>query len=223
MPFFQIYQYAAPIVLFPISYWLWLDRYEGDHRLVWLMLSLPVVFAYVIPGLGTNWLRLWEINTRLRLGRFRPHHGLVFGTATSLFALAVLVPDQAPGVGAILRKGFVLGSVLAFWNWLYDIYAIKVGFIHVYNLPWRYDKGAEAVATDYAPILFGVFGCCYGVAIGSYEWLLVDQGRWDWFWLLLIIGHVVCLCVPVLAFVSVSFLRTGQSGLQSYESFSREK
>ena len=223
MKFFQLYQYAAPLILLPISYWLWLQRYGGDHRMVLLTLSLPVVFAYVIPGLGTNWLRLWEFNTRFRLGRFRPHHGLVFGTATSLFALAVLVPGEKHGVATIMRSGFVLGSVLAFWNWLYDIHAIKAGFIRVYTRAWLDDRGAEAVATEYAPILFGTFGFCYGVAICSYELLLIDHGQWNLLWPLLILGQIVCLAAPVLAYVSVSFLRTGQSGLQGYEQLSQGK
>ena len=75
-------------------------------------MSLPITFAYVIPGIGTNWLRLWEFNTRFRLGRFRPHHGLVFGTATSLLAMLTLEPGASTGVLGILRGGFVLGSVL---------------------------------------------------------------------------------------------------------------
>ena len=83
---FSIYQYAAPATLFPAGYYLWLQRLQHDHSLVLLTLSMPVLFAYVIPGLGTNWLKLWEIHPRWRVGRFRPHHGFVFGTATSLFA-----------------------------------------------------------------------------------------------------------------------------------------
>lgn len=223
MKFFQVYQYAAPLILLPISYGLWLGRYSGDHRMVLLTLSLPIAFAYVIPGLGTNWLRLWEFNTRFRLGRFRPHHGLVFGTATSLIAFAALAAPDTHNAATILRRGFVLGSVLAFWNWLYDIYAIKAGFIRVYTKIQVDGGGAEAVATNYAPILFGTFGFCYGIALGSYEQLLLHERRWHLLWLLLVVGQVVCLAAPVLAYVSVSFLRTGQSGLQSYERLSQEK
>jgi hypothetical protein len=47
--------------------------------MVLLALSMPVVSAYVVPGLGTNWLRLWEFTTRLRLGRFRLPPGALHG------------------------------------------------------------------------------------------------------------------------------------------------
>ena len=77
--FFNIYQYAAPLVILPLSYWLWLERCAGQHRLAALMLAIPVLYAYIVPAVGTNVLRIWEFNTRLRLGRFRPHHGFVFG------------------------------------------------------------------------------------------------------------------------------------------------
>jgi hypothetical protein len=217
MRFFQIYQVVAPATLLPLSYWLWWQRYAGVHRMVWLSLSLPIVFAYVIPYLGTNWLRLWEFNTRLKVKGFRPHHGLVFGTATSLLAIITLVYPGEPGVVGILRGGFLLGCVLGFWNWLYDTYAIKSGFIRVYTRPQAEQAGAEAIATSYAPVLFGVFGFCYGTSLRSLEHVLIDSNGWHLMWLLLPVCHAVCLGAPVAAYVFVSFLRTGQSGLQSYE------
>ena len=223
MKFFQIYQFAAPLILLPISYWLWLGRYAGDHRMALLTLSLPVMFAYVIPGVGTNWLRLWEFNTRFRLGRFRPHHGLVFGTATSFIAYITLASPEGHSAVSILRSGFVLGSVLAFWNWLYDIYAIKVGFIRVYTKIQADGGSAESVATDYAPVLFGTFGFCYGITVCCYELLLFDQGLWHLLWRSLFLGQLFCLATPVVAYVLVSFLRTGKTGLESYERLSPEK
>jgi len=189
---------------------------------VMLSLSLPIVFAYVIPGIGTNWLRLWEFNTRFRLGRFRPHHGLVFGAATSLFALVALPFPGENSLAEGLRSGFVLGSVLAFWNWLYDTYAIKAGFIRVYTRPHYKQADAESVATDYAPALFGTFGLCYGFAIRSLEYVLMDQDCEQWTWPLLLACHAICLAAPVLAYVSVSLLRTGESGLRSYERVDHE-
>src|SRR5688500_12680593 len=133
---FTVYQYVVPALLFPAGYYLWLGRLENDHRAVLLTLWMPVLFAYISPRIGTNCLKLWEFHTRWRLGRFRPHHGFVFGTATSLFALLCLGEPPSRLVPLeVARAGFILGSVLAFWNWLYDVAAIRAGFITVYNLP----------------------------------------------------------------------------------------
>lgn len=214
MRFFALYQFLAPAVLFPISYYLWWQRYGHDHRLVVMALSMPVLFAYVIPGLGTNWLRLWEINTRPRLGRFRPHHGFVFGTAASLLALLCMerIADPLRPID-LVRGGFVVGSVLAFWNWWYDIHAIRTGFITVYNRPNRERRGPEAVATDYAPVLFGVFGLCYGVAIRVNEQIIGNLGRADLFWLLFAASNLTVLIAPVVAFSAYSYATHGTSGL----------
>lgn len=178
---------------------------------------MPVLFAYIIPGLGTNWLNLWEFNTRLRLGKFRPHHGFVFGTATSLFGLLCLTAQPPTfSLAELLRTGFIVGSVLAFWNWLYDIYAIKAGFITVYNQPYYEQLGPEAIATDYAPVLFGVFGFCYGVAIRLSQYYLLELGRWDYFWVLLMSSNLAGLVMPVLAYVFCSYLNHGSSGLKPF-------
>ena len=216
MRLFRLYEYLAPLVLFPASYYLWLTRFDGRHDYVLLALSMPVVFAYVIPGLGTNWLKLWEFNTRLRLGRFRAQHGFVFGSATSLFALLCVDP-QSHGLGwlELCRAGFIMGSVLAFWNWLYDIYAIKAGLIVVYNLPYARRQGPEAIATAYAPVFFGTFGACYGVALSIYRYYLVELGCRDCFWRLFAGGTFAGLAIPVLIFVLYSYTTEGVSGLEA--------
>ena len=92
MMFFNAYQYLAPLILLPVSYYLWWERLGNNHPLALLMLSIPVLFAYIIPAVGMNWLRVWGMNTRLKLGRFRPHHGFVFGSAISLCALLCVGP-----------------------------------------------------------------------------------------------------------------------------------
>jgi len=213
---FTIYQYVVPALLFPASYLLWLRRLE-DHRVVLLTLSMPVLFAYVIPGIGTNCLKLWEINTRLRLGRFRPHHGFVFGTAASLFALlCVEVPNASLHLFGVLRAAFITGSVLGFWNWLYDVAAVRSGFITVYNLPYARGQGPEAIVTDFAAVLFGTFGACYGAALHVSHHYLVAHGRFDLFWALLMGFNLLALAAPVAAFVLSSYLKHGESGLKPH-------
>jgi hypothetical protein len=213
--FFTLYQYLVPLLLFPLSYVLWLQHYGGRHDMVLLALSMPVVSAYVVPGLGTNWLKLWEFTTRLRLGRFRPHHGFVFGTATSLLAL-LCVPPLTPALHwlDVLRAAFVMGSVLAFWNWWYDIYAIKAGILRVYNRPYAARLDAAAIATDYAPVYFGAFGAAYGAMLHIGQYALLVAGRDAWLLPLLLAGNVAVLVLPVLAYVATSYLKTGTAGLR---------
>lgn len=216
MKFFRWYQFIVPLTLFPASYMLWLRRFEGDHSLVWLALSLPVVFAYVVPGLGTNWLGLWEINTRFRLGRFRPHHGFVFGTATSLFGL-LCVPEAAPGfgLGDFLRAALITGSVIGFWNWIYDIYAIKSGFIVLHTRLAVEGQPAEVVATQHAPVYFGVFGFCYGACLYLVDALSAGTVS-SVYAAIAVAGNVAAVVLPVLAYVAWSYVTQGESGLKAH-------
>ena len=216
MRFFRWYQFVVPLTLFPLSYALWLQRYDGQHALVWLALLLPVVFAYVVPGLGTNWLGLWEFNTRFRLGRFRPHHGFVFGTATSLFGL-LCVPESVPGfnLGESLRASLVTGSVIGFWNWLYDIHAIKSGFIVIHTRLAAEGQPAEVVATHHAPAYFGVFGACYGLCLYLVDALAAGTDRGVYVALVLA-GSFTAVILPVVAYVLWSRVTLGESGLKAY-------
>jgi hypothetical protein len=216
MRFFRWYQFVVPLTLFPLSYVLWLRRYDGDHALVWLALFLPVMFAYVIPGIGTNWLGLWEFNTRFRLGRFRPHHGFVFGTATSLFGL-LCVPEAAPGfnLGECLRAAVITSSVIGFWNWLYDTSAIKSGFIIVHTRLAAEGQPAEVIAAHHAPVYFGVFGACYGASLQLVDALSAGSDRGVYVALLLA-GTLSAVIFPVLAYVLVSYMTLGESGLKAY-------
>ena len=214
MKFLRWYQFVGPLVFLPLGYWLWLGRHGGNHALAVVALSVPIVFAYVVPGLGTNVFKLWEVNTRFRVGRFRPHHGFVFGTATGLFGL-LCVPAGAnkPGVAAYACAALVTGSVVGFWNWLYDIHAIKAGFIRVHNRLAAEGQPAEVVATDHAPVLFGSFGAVYGLVLQRAEALGTSASP-SACWTLLLTGSVAGAVVPVLAYVASSYLKHGESGLK---------
>lgn len=166
----SIYQYLAPVLLAPASFVLWHYEYSGDMKLVAAAWLVPVLWAYVVPGIGTNVLKVWEFDSRLRLGRFRPHHGFVFGSATATLAWLVHA-GPAQDLLAVVRNALVMSSVLGFWNLLYDIKALQTGILRVYNQPWADGKPEAAVAMDYAPWFFGGFGAVYGAGIGAMEWL----------------------------------------------------
>src|SRR5262245_23380340 len=156
----SVYQYVAPAILAPASFLLWRREYAGDLRLVAAAWLVPILWAYIVPGIGTNVLKVWEFDTRVRLGRFRPHHGFVFGSATAMLAWLVH-GGPVHDLWGVARSALVLGSVLGFWNLLYDVIALEAGLLRVYNQPWAEGKSAAAVALDYAPWFFGGFGAVY--------------------------------------------------------------
>ncbi len=210
--FFTLYQYISPLVLTPLSFWLWWHTYHEELSLTLVAWLLPILFAYIVPGVGTNILKVWEFDTRYRLGRFRPHHGFVFGSATSML-LWLVHTGIATSMADLLRMAFVSASVLGFWNLIYDIKALKAGILIVYNQPWADGKGEEAVAMDYAPVFFAGFGMVYGAAISGAE-ILHTLKYLDGIMAVLyfISVFVVSILVPVILYRRASIRNHGHDG-----------
>jgi len=202
----SIYQYAAPAILAPASFLLWRGDLTG-----WLV---PILWAYIVPGIGTNVLKVWEFDTRLRLGRFRPHHGFVFGSVTALLGwLAKVVADRLKpvpnwAVGTsplwdrlqpVLLNALILCVVIGACNIAYDIVALRAGILRVYNQPCAEGRSATAIAMDYAPWFFGGFGAIYGAGI-----VLEEQ------WALTLCA---ALLLPTAAYMLQSKIRHGHWGI----------
>ena len=208
---FDWYSYLAPVVLAPLSFWLWLRETQGHAQLVAIAWGLPVLWAYIVPGIGTNVLKRWEFDARLRLGRFRLQHGFVFGSATSLFAWAVHTAP-AQGAGDVLRSAFVLASVLGFWNLLYDIRALEAGVLRVYNQPWAEGAAPAVVAHDYAPWFFAGFGAVYGAAIALAEVYAAQLRDWPSAVGALLAAVALACAVPTLGYIHRSLRVHGHPG-----------
>jgi len=214
MPAIRLYQYVAPLILAPLSFWLWWGEY-GNWPQVLVAWLIPVLWAYIVPGVGTNICKVWEFDTRWKLGRFRPHHGFVFGSATA--SLAWLLHGQpAQGIGDVLRYAVVLCSVLGFWNFLYEVRALQSGMLKVYNQPWADGRGEEAIVFDYAPWFFGGFGAAYGLLVAGLEYFVRQQGL-PGAWLTAAVvsgGLVLCIALPVAGFIRQSRRKHGHPGMR---------
>lgn len=211
-PVLRIYQYLGPLVLTPLSLALWLSEYSDPLQAiaVWV---IPVLWAYIVPGVGTNIYKVWEFDVAWKLGRFRPHHGFVFGSATSMVAW-LIHGDVARSPGDAARYAFVLCAVLGFWNILYEIKALRIGLLKVYNQPWANGEGPEAIAIDYSPWFFGGFGAAYGAFIAALELYSGTYGALGLLEMLtLTIGSLLCcIALPVLGFMHHSMNTHGHPG-----------
>lgn len=207
-----LYPYIAPLILTPLSFFLWQRTYGNNLKLTLIAWLIPICWAYIVPGVGTNICKVWEFNTQFKLGKFRPHHGFVFGSFTAFLAWLCHV-DFTNSIGSIFSSALIMASVLGFWNILYDIKAIEIGIIKVYNQPWADSKGSEAIAMDYAPWFFGGFGAVYGFTIGVTEFLSSTTNiSWAYFILLFLTGLSLSIAVPVLGFMFYSKHKHGHTG-----------
>lgn len=220
--FFNLYQYLVPIFLFPTVVFLWKEKIDNLGGLI-LILGIPIVTSYVIPALGTNKIKLWEFHTKFMIGGFRIQHGFLFGTFTAFFAYLFIDFYKNPSILQILKSGFILGSILGFWNWIYDIYAIKLGIMTVYTQKYTETKDPSAIATDYAPVYFGVFGFIYGCQLQIINKLVNLLNNTNYFLLIAGLMLLIALTVPTLCYMIFSFKRYGQWGLKSYKNFEEKK
>lgn len=210
--FFDWYQYLGPLILTPLSFYLWWQTSNASLELVLIAWLLPIIYAYIVPGVGTNILKLWEFNTKHKIGRFRLQHGFVFGSATSTLAWLSHIAPVTNSFG-IFQMAFVFASVLGLWNIIYDIKAIKAKILLVYNQPWADGKGAEAIAMDYAPWFFTGFGFVYGLGVGTTELLLSKEMlSGTIFYLLIVLTFLFAIIVPVLGYKRHSLKTHGHSG-----------
>jgi len=210
--FLSFYQYIGPLLFTPLAFWLWWRTYRGDWQLVMQACLLPIVYAYIVPGVGTNVLKVWEFDTRFRLGRFRPQHGFVFGSATAVLAW-LCHGGAARGLADVLGTALVFGGVLGFVNILYDIRAVKSGLLRIYNQPWADSRGAEAIVMDYAPWLFGGFGAAYGLTLALAEWWTARRTPGPWtFTTYFLVSLILTIVVPVLGYRRRSLRLHGHDG-----------
>jgi hypothetical protein len=210
---FEVYQYVAPAVLTPLAAWLWWRHYDGNAALAAIALLVPIAHAYVVPGVGTNVLRMWEFDTRLRLGRFRPHHGFVFGSATAMLMLpAIGTPNAHPIALDIVSTGLLAGVILGVTNWLYDALAIRAGFLKVYNQPWAEGRSPWSIATDYAPWFFGGFGFICAAGLKLAEGLLLAHPNPTKAIGVGLALLALTVMLPTLGYIVQSYLRHGHHG-----------
>jgi hypothetical protein len=199
----RAYEWLGPLLLTPLAAYLWWRVAHSDAGLVALALAVPIVHAYVVPGIGTNLLKMWAFDSRMRVGGFRIQHGFLFGSATAAIAalLFLLVPRASP-----LASALAAGAVLLAVNWAYDTAAIRHGILAVYNQPWADGASPGAIAADYVVWFFGVFGFLYGGGMR----LALDAPAAVPAWLAGMLAAT--LCVPTLLYIAASRLRHGHSG-----------
>jgi len=219
----RLYQYIAPLILTPASWYLWWHEYDNLQQTLAAWLT-PILWAYIVPAVGTNVCQVWEFDVRWKLGRFRPHHGFVFGSATAMIAWLVH-GRPADGFADALRYALVLCSVLGFWNLLYEVKALRIGMLKVYNEPWAAGRGEEAIAFDYAPWFFGGFGAVYGLSIGMLEWFVHHFGIPAAMlgFMYIAASLVLCIAIPVLGFIRHSMRRYGHAGIRPVNKNTLEK
>jgi len=208
---FRLYRSLGPLLLTPLAAWLWWRHYDGNVPLAAIAVGVPILHAYIVPGIGINVLKMWSFTTLP--GRLLPRHGFVFGGATAILTLPLMgAPNPVAAATAVLATGLLVGAVLLAVNWIYDALALKYGILHVYNQPWARGEAPWSVAADYVVWFFGGFGLLYGGGLRLAEAeLLTAPGLLKAAEIAVaLVGATIS--VPTLLYIAASNIRHGHSG-----------
>lgn len=170
-----LYGKVFALLGFPLMAWLWYQKYGTVFTI--LILGLPLLFGYVVSGIGTNVLKMWRFRDSWVIGDYYIHHGFIYSSGLSLGLYLGFVPNLAGGPGAILMNIVRTAAIIGFVGWWHDLMAIRQGILEVHNRSWRQGATPEVIAATYAPLCFSMVGAVYaGMATWGYE-VLLHQGN----------------------------------------------
>jgi hypothetical protein len=186
--------FLFPAIGFPLIGYAWWLASAKSWAFVAVVMGLPVVFGYVMPGVAVHVAKRWRFTSGPRVGSYYVHHGFVYGSKLA-FALLVVVRSVATidvwwHAGAIV---LVTGAVTAFGGWFHDVHAVRAGRIEV-------DGGIEALSTFAPPSYFSMGATYAAVALAAQIILARDPAALAWVFPL---GLVVLCVVPTIVLVAV--------------------
>ncbi len=187
--FLFLYGKVYPFIGFPLMTWLWYR--SSGAAFAGLVMGLPLLFGYIIPGIGTNILKKWRFRGSWVVGNYYIHHGFVYSSAMSLALYIGFVPDPAASVWAALANIIRTACIIGFVGWWHDLISIRQGAHEVYNSAWRQGAAPEVIVTQYAPLCFSLIGAAYGMIAGWGYNALVLQGNVNALWWLIPVGLVL--------------------------------
>ena len=153
-----------PIAGFPLLAWAWLTVAGGDWRVVALVLGVPVVFGYLMPGLSTNAVRRWYFTSGWRIGGYYVHHGFVYASKMAFVLLLALHDPRAADTWIGFASAVLLvGGATAFGGWWHDVHAIRAGKIVLAGSEGD-PRSAEVALASFAPLCYFSIGTTYAAA-----------------------------------------------------------
>jgi hypothetical protein len=183
--------YLFPIAGFPLLAWAWWRVGGGQWRLVALVLGVPLIFGYLIPGAATNMLRRWQFTGPWRIGNYYLHHGFVYASKMSLvLLLAFHRPSAIRTWYASLAAIVLVAAATAFGGWWHDTWAIRTGKVALLSEPNPRD--AEYRLATFAPPDYFAIGATYSAAT-ILGWRSVQNDPHTFVWIFP--AALVALCV----------------------------
>jgi hypothetical protein len=186
--------YLYPAVGFPLITYAWWRTSGGSWPLVAVVMAVPVIFGYLMPGVATQFIKRWRFTGGPRIGAYYLHHGFIYGSKLALALLAVVrsfatVVSTLDAVAVVV----VAGATTAFGGWWHDVNAVRAGKIEVAG-------GLDALASFAPPSYFAMGATYAAVVLASERVLSTNAGAVAWVFPFAVV--VMCV-VPSLVFLAV--------------------
>ena len=156
--------FILPLPLTALMFYLWYLRTKNLPFSLYVIV-LPLLFGYIVPGIGTNILKLWAFKWKfMRVGNYFIHHGFMYAPyfALSLYLTFGDVKDLSfLQAATIVISNSFLQCFLTTWH---DYWGVKSGMIEIYSRPFSEGKSAAEIILDYGPIAYALFGGTYAVS-----------------------------------------------------------
>ena len=165
--------FILPLPLTALMLYLWYMRTNSWSFSLYVIL-LPLLFGYVVPGIGTNVLKLWAFKWKfMRMGNYFIHHGFMYAP---YFALSLYLTFGNIGQISFIQAATIVISntfLQCFLTTWHDYWGVKSGMIEIYNRPYSEGKSAAEIILDYGPIAYALSGCTYAIScLVAYRYLL---------------------------------------------------
>jgi hypothetical protein len=176
-----------------VMLWAWRQRC-GNWWFASYMLLLGCAFGYIIPGIGTNVLKLWRFHGPFKIGNYFIHHGLMYAPYLALSLYCTFGIWEKLTAGRVITIVFCTAFVQAVLSCHHDYCGLSAGVIEIFNRPGRQGKDPLEIILDYGPVGFGLFGATYAVScLAAYHYFIIRQQQTIGIMLLLLAGGVTLM------------------------------
>jgi hypothetical protein len=158
--FLTVWVYIVPLPLFAAFFFYWKSHFNSYQLSLYLLVA-PLLYGYIVPGIGTNVMKKWKFHGPFKLGNFYAHHGFKYSANMNLwFFIATYGLNFFSNLSweKILITSIANGAIHGFFIWIHDTLSIKFGKIELTNILKKPGMSAEAQAFSFAPATFFALG-----------------------------------------------------------------
>lgn len=174
----NILMFWIPVPTTVVMTYVWWKRTES-LMITTTAIFLPLLYGYVIPGIGITVLKKWRFTKGYRIGGMYWHHGFMYASKMSFFGF---VPLLLYSIESLTTRHFTLwiflpAALYTLTAWLQDFLSFKHNYVEANFTKNKLQNATKKNASLlYAPVCFTMIGLIYSISLVCTA-LLCPSGR----------------------------------------------